>query len=224
MLKDNNKYAYSPQKTALSLHLVIFLLLLCSRLFDMSTTYLVTPNLSMESNVIVRFLGFGWFKFIVLNVLIIMIFFLLFLFSWKRYSNWKTVRYKFELYTKDQSEKRSRTRNIALEVGITLPIYVIITGYFQGLINLMIYMEWVLIRFTNLLFLYPLIVGGIFGSISLYLTKKILYSRNSDSSKKAHKVMVAKKDHEDDEDYNFLISSTDNSPKPWMSRSDRDRS
>jgi hypothetical protein len=56
-------------------------------------------------------------------------------------------------------------------------------------------MEWILVSFTNLLFLYPIIVGGIFGSISLYLTKKILYSRKSGSWGTAHKVMVAKREH-----------------------------
>jgi hypothetical protein len=198
MFKDNIKNAYSPKKTALSLYLVIFLLLFCSRIFDMSTTYLVTPNLAMESNVIVRFLGFGWFRFIVMNILIIMVFFLLFWFSWMRYSYWKAMRYKFEIYSKNLSENKTKSRKIALEIGITLPIYVIITGYFQGLINLLIYMEWILISFTNLIFLYPLVVGGIFGSISLYLTKKILYTRNSGGSKKAHKVMVARKPNEND--------------------------
>jgi hypothetical protein len=57
----------------------------------------------------------------------------------------------------------------------------------------MIYMEWILVSFTNMLFLYPIIVGGIFGSISLYLTKKILYSKKPRSTTKPHKVMMPKR-------------------------------
>lgn len=187
MLKNDKscKNPYSPKGSPPSLYLVIFILLFCSRLFDMSTTYLATPNLTLESNIMVRTMGLGWFRFIVLNILITLMIFILFKYSWSRFSNGKSSR-----HAKRQNPK---SRNIPLEIGITLPIYVIITGYFQGLINIMIYMEWILISFTNMPFLYPIVVGGIFGSVSLYLTKKILYSKDPWFSKKAHKVMVPKR-------------------------------
>jgi hypothetical protein len=186
MLKDDKSIGnpFSSKGSPPSLYLVIFILLFCSRLFDMSTTYLATPNLTLESNIMVRTMELGWFRFIVLNILITLMIFLLFKFSWSKYSNGKTSRHI--------DEQNPKPRNIPLEIGITLPIYVIITGYFQGLINIMIYMELILISFTNMLFLYPIIVGGIFGSVSLYLTKKILYSKEPRFSKKAHKVMMPK--------------------------------
>jgi hypothetical protein len=209
----------------------------------MSTTYLATPNLSMESNVMVSILGLGWFRFILVNLLITMVIFLVFQISWTRYN-----RRKERIY---QNEFKSKKRNIPLEIGITIPIYVIITGYFQGLMNILIYMEWVLVSFTYLLFLYPIIVGGIFGSVSLYLTKKILYSKKSKGP--AHKVMMAKREsypeefdeepkEEDElafpppppppddleiqfeENHNSLISSNENSSNPWIIRSEEDRS
>jgi hypothetical protein len=146
-----------------------------------------------------------------------------------------------------------KSRNIPLEIGITLPIYVIITGYFQGLMNILIYMEWILVSFTNLLFLYPLVVGGIFGSVSLYLTKKILYKKKSGKKGPAHKVLIAKREsypekydeepkEEDEltfpppppplddmeikfeENHNPLITSNDSSPKSWINISEEDRS
>lgn len=213
--RKNFKHSYSSNPTLL-FYLVIFMLLFCSRLFDMSTTYLATPNLSMESNIMVTTLGLGWFLFIVLNVLITLAIFLLFKFSWSRFSNRKAISNYFE--------PKPKSRNIPLEIGITLPIYVIITGYFQGLINILIYMEWILISFTNLLFLYPLIVGGIFGSISLYLTKKILYARKPRNVKKAHKVRIPKKIEEPEQGHNFFIIPMDNSPNSWIKISEKDRS
>lgn len=236
---------YSPKNSSLSLYLVIFILLICSRLFDIGTTYLATPNLAMESNVMVRFLGFEWFRLIVLNIFIILIFFLLFRYSWARFTEGRAYR--------NSDEQDAKPGNFVLEIGITLPIYVIITGYFQGFMNILVYMEWILISFTNLLFLYPLIVGGIFGSISLYLAKKILYSKNPESSKPAHKVMVAKREYYNEEfveepeevdefdfpppppppdemkiqfegNHNPLITSNANSLKSWISISEEDRS
>lgn len=237
--------SYSPKNSSLSLYLVIFILLLCSRLFDMSTTYLATPNLSMESNIMVTSLGLGWLRFILVNLLITMVIFLVFRISWARYSRRREANLR--------DENRSKKRNLPLEIGITIPIYVIITGYFQGLVNILIYMEWILISFTNLFFLYPIIVGGIFGSISLYLTKKILYSKKSRSSRPAHKVMIAKRESypgeyveepkegdefifpppppplndmeiQFEENHNSLISSNDSSSNPWIMKSEEDRS
>jgi heme/copper-type cytochrome/quinol oxidase subunit 2 len=110
-----NTYSSNP---SLLFYLVIFMLLFCSRLFDMSTTYLATPNLEMESNIMVRTLGLGWFRFIVLNVLITLAIFLLFKFSWSRFSNGRT----------NKNKQNPKPRNVPLEIGITLPIYVIITA------------------------------------------------------------------------------------------------
>jgi hypothetical protein len=151
-----------------------------------------------------------------LNVLITSAIFLLFKFSWSRFTRRRLVSNLFE--------QKPKSRNIPLEIGITLPIYVIITGYFQGLINILIYMEWILISFTNLLFLYPLIVGGIFGSVSLYLTKKILYKRNPGRVKKAHKVRIPKRIEEPESGQNFFIIPMDESPNSWVKISERDRS
>jgi hypothetical protein len=90
-------------------------------------------------------------------------------------------------------------RNVSLEIGITLPIYVIITGYFQGVVNIMIYFKWVIFTFTHFLILYPVIIGGVFGFISLFLTKRIIYLKRPWLSKKAHKVMVPKKIEEEED-------------------------
>jgi hypothetical protein len=92
-----------------------------------------------------------------------------------------------------QIRTRAVHRNIFLEIGITLPIYVIITGYFQGVVNIMIYLRFIIISFTNFIFLYPLIIGGVFGYLSLYLTKHLLYSRHPWLTKKAHKIMIPNK-------------------------------
>jgi hypothetical protein len=93
------------------------------------------------------------------------------------------------------------------------------------MMNILIYMEWILISFTNLLFLYPLIVGGIFGSISLYLTKKILYKRNPENVKRAHKVRIPKKIEEPEPGgHNFFIIPTDNPSNPWIKISEKDKS
>ncbi len=242
-VSDNS---YSPKNSSLSLYLVIFILLICSRLFDMSTTYLATPNLSMESNIMVTTLGLGWSRFIVVNLLITMVIFLVFRISWARYCRRREASF--------QDGNRSKKRNIPLEIGITIPIYVIITGYFQGLINILIYMEWILVSFTHLLFLYPIVVGGIFGSVSLYLTKKILYSKKSGKKGPAHKVMMAKREsypeefveepkEEDElafpppppppneemeiqfeENHSSLISSNESSSNPWIMISEEERS
>jgi heme/copper-type cytochrome/quinol oxidase subunit 2 len=115
--EKNLKHSYSSNPTLL-FYLVIFMLLFCSRLFDMSTTYLATPNLAMESNIMVTTLGLGWFRFIVLNILITLAIFLLFKISWSRFSNGRT----------NKNKQNPKPRNVPLEIGITLPIYVIITG------------------------------------------------------------------------------------------------
>ena len=179
------KILNSQKKSNLSLYLIVFILLLCSRLFDISTTYLATPNLTKESNLMVRILGLGWFNFIFMNIVIIVAFFFLFRFSWSRFMKMHPLIDKYK-------KSRVNHRNIPLEIGITLPIYVIITGYFQGIVNIMIHLKLVIVSFTNFLYLYPAIIGGVFGYISLYITKHILYLKPPWFRKKAHKVMIPK--------------------------------
>ncbi|UCG69115.1 MAG: hypothetical protein JSV09_15240 [Thermoplasmata archaeon] len=179
------KIINSQKKSNLSLYLIVFILLLCSRIFDISTTYLATPNLSNESNIMVRALGLGWFNFIFMNIVIILAFFFLFRFSWSKFMKTHPLIDKYR-------KSHGNHRNISLEIGITLPIYVIITGYFQGLVNIMIYLKLIIVSFTNFLYLYPAIIGGVFGYISLYITKHVLYLERPRLRKKAHKVMIPK--------------------------------
>jgi len=91
-----------------------------------------------------------------------------------------------------QVRSHASRRNISLEIGMTLPIYVIITGYFQGIVNMMIHLELIIFSFASFLFLYPIIIGGIFGYISLYITKRFLYLGHPRFIKKAHKIMMPK--------------------------------
>ncbi len=84
-------------------------------------------------------------------------------------------------------------RKVAYEIGITLPVYVIITGYFQGIVNMMIYFGLIVVSFTHSQFLYPVMIGGIFGIISHYFSKRMLYSGQKPLSKRPHKVMVSQK-------------------------------
>lgn len=219
-MKEDRKTSWNgnlEKKSNLQIYFVILTLLVCSRLFDIYTTYLATPDLEAESNFMVRYLGFGWFILIIMNVLIIFIFFLLFRFSWSQLMKRYLIKQRpdtpyFQELKNDQRHpkinKRSyaKHRNISLEIGITLPIYVIITGYFQGLVNLMIHLELIILSFINFLFLYPIIIGGIFGYISLYLTKKFLYLGRPRFNRKPHKVMVPKRAEEHD------ISSKEGSP------------
>jgi hypothetical protein len=208
--KIKNEGELEPTKnTNLHLYLIILILLICSRLFDIYTTYLATPDLSQESNFMVRYLGLGWLKLIVMNIVIILVFFLLFRVSWsKLMAGYQERRrdnnqppnelnnYIDHPIINKSIKSRAKHRNIFLEVGLTLPIYVIITGYFQGVVNIMIYSELIIISFTSFLFLYPFIIGFVFGYISLYLTKHLLYFGHPRFSKKAHKVMMPKRSDE----------------------------
>lgn len=200
------KILNSRKKSNLSIYSIVFILLLCSRIFDISTTYLATPDLTMESNILVRHLGLGWFTFILLNILMILIFFLLFRFSWSKFMIRYPIKrmYSIKSIQEMQNDKsypmnnkqirtRAKHRNVFLEIGITLPIYVIITGYFQGVVNIMIHLKFIIVSFTNFLILYPLIIGGVFGYFSLYLTKHLLYSGHPWFTKKAHKIMMPKR-------------------------------
>lgn len=197
---------HSQKKFNLYLYLVIFTLLICSRFFDMYTTYLATPNLTGESNIMVRYLGLGWFNLIFMNIAIILAFFFLFKFSWSKFMNRNPNRrmrdnpssrelnndVKYPI-TNKHVRSRASHRNISLEIGMTLPIYIIITGYFQGIVNMMIHLELIIFSFTSFLFLYPVIIGGAFGYISLYITKRFLYLGHPRFAKKAHKIMMPKR-------------------------------
>ncbi|UCE36456.1 MAG: hypothetical protein JSW00_13165 [Thermoplasmata archaeon] len=203
---ENEGVSEPAKHTYLQLYLIILILLICSRLFDIYTTYLATPDLSEESNFMVRYLGLGWLKFIVINIIIILVFFFLFRISWSKL----IAEYQKEQWDSNHNPNESNNylglpivnksikshakhRNIFLEIGLTLPIYVIITGYFQGVINIMIHLELIVISFTSFIFLYPIIIGFVFGYISLYLTKQLLYFRHPLYSKKVLKFMMAKK-------------------------------
>jgi hypothetical protein len=90
--EEENINVSSPPKPTLSFYLVIFILIICSRLFDIYTTYLATPNLSKESNLLVRYLGLGWFNFIFMNIVIILITFLLFRISWSKFTKINPIK------------------------------------------------------------------------------------------------------------------------------------
>jgi hypothetical protein len=209
-MKENEKefpcIDHPQKKSSLSFYLVIFILLICSRFFDIYTTYLATPNLTKESNIMVRYLGLGWFNLIIMNLVIILVFFFLFRFSWskfkKRYPNkWNRDNPSSRELNNDvrsptnnkDIRSSSKHRNISLEIGMTLPIYVIITGYFQGIVNIMIHLKLIMFSFTSFLLLYPAIIGGVFGYISLHITKHILYLKHPRFTRKAHKIMMPKR-------------------------------
>ena len=50
-----------------------FFLFFLSRCLDLFTTYLVTPDLLMETSPFVRIFNFGWFGFILLNLIFVLI-------------------------------------------------------------------------------------------------------------------------------------------------------
>ena len=194
------------ENTNLFIYITVFALLLCSRIFDIYSTYLVTPDLSGESNFLVRYLGFGWTNLSVMNMAIITVFFLLFAISWSEYSKRREndhggshsgiggfITRNAESVFDDPIETETMQRNVAYEIGITLPIYVIITGYFQGVVNIMIYFGVIVVSFTHSQFLYPVMIGGVFGIISHYFAKRLLYKGHEPLSKKPHKVMVSQK-------------------------------
>ncbi|UCF07463.1 MAG: hypothetical protein JSW28_07380 [Thermoplasmata archaeon] len=206
--KDLNVFEkFSFQKNAnLSVYVLIFLLLLCARVFDIYTTYMATPDLSGESNLMVRYFRLGWMNVSFMNLALIALFFMLFWFSWSEHTkrnqnngkrigtHWRGSCFDARLWGIIGSRKRDATqRNYALEVGITLPIYVIITSYFQGVVNLLIHLELIVVSFIHSQFLYPVMIGGVFGIISHYFAKHLLYSKHPPPSKKPHKVMVPQK-------------------------------
>jgi hypothetical protein len=204
--KTDNHRLCSSRNSNLYIYIAVLVLLLCSRIFDIYTTYLATPDLSGESNFLVRYLGFGWTNLSVMNLGIIAVFFLLFAISWSEFSKRREndqvgshlsiggfVTRNADAEFEDPIETEIMQRNVAYEIGITLPVYVIITGYFQGAVNLMIYFGVIVVSFTHSQFLYPVTIGGVFGIISHYFAKRLLYSKHEPLSEKPHKVMVSQK-------------------------------
>jgi len=203
--KNTNEVPFQ-RNTNLFIYLTVFSLLLCSRIFDIYSTYLVTPDLSGESNFLVRYLGFGWTNLSVMNVAIIVVFFLMFAISWSEFSKRHEndhggshsviggfITRNADAEFHDPIESEIMQRNLAYEIGITLPVYVIITGYFQGAVNIMIYFGVIVVSFTHSQFLYPVMIGGVFGIISHYFAKRLLYKRHEPLSQKPHKVMMPQK-------------------------------
>jgi hypothetical protein len=204
--KNGNNEPPSPRNSNLCIYITVFALLLCSRIFDIFTTYLASPDLSGESNFLVRYLGFGWTNLYVLNLGIIAVFFLLFAFSLSEFSKIRQngcessqssiggfITRNEESVFLEPIETEIMDRNVAYEIGITLPVYVIITSYFQGAVNIMIYFGVIVVSFTHSQFLYPVMIGGVFGIISHYFAKRLLYKRHEPLSNKPHKVMVSQR-------------------------------
>lgn len=204
--KNGNNEPPSPRNSNIYLYITVLLLLLCSRIFDIFTTYLASPDLSGESNFLVRYLGFGWTNLYIMNLGIIAVFFLLFAFSWSEFSKIREngsevsqsclggfITRNEEHEFNEPMDTGIMQRNFGYEIGITLPIYVIITGFFQGAVNIMIYFGVIVVSFTHSQFLYPVMIGGVFGIISHYLAKRLLYKRHDPLSKKPHKVMVSQR-------------------------------
>ena len=204
--KDEDRLGSLSRNTNLYIYITVFALLLCSRIFDIYSTYLVTPDLSGESNFLVRYLGFGWTNLSVMNIAIIVVFFLMFAISWSEFSKRREnyhggshlsvggfVTREADTEFDDPNESEIMQRNVAYEIGITLPIYVIVTGYFQGVVNIMIYFGVIVVSYTHSQFLYPVMIGGVFGIISHYFAKRLLYKRHEPLSKKPHKVMVSQR-------------------------------
>jgi hypothetical protein len=197
IMRNSSEHTF-PRKSNLYIYLTVLGLLICSRFFDIFTTHLVTPDLSGESNFLVRYLGFGWTNLYIINLAIIAAFSLLFAVSWSEFAK-SEENGNHPLHSSiggfvTRNEEIDSTgfleRKVAYEIGITLPIYVIITGYFQGVVNIMIFSGFLVISFLQSQFVYPVMIGGIFGIISHYFAKRLLYARRWPRSEKPHKVMV----------------------------------
>ena len=93
--KNENYRGNTSGSFNLFIYTTVFLLLLCSRIFDVYTTYLATPDLARESNFVVRAFGFGWMNLLIMNIVIITVFFLLFTLSWSRYQKWHVDRQEY---------------------------------------------------------------------------------------------------------------------------------
>lgn len=200
-----NELTYN-RDTNLYMYITVLLLLLFSRIFDILTTYLATPDLSGESNFLVRYLGFGWTNLYIMNAAVVLGFFFLFVLSWSEFTKNRSHDYEstgpsvlgfvtrnVESDINGPVEPAIMQRNVAYEIGITLPVYVIITGYFQGAVNIMVYLGLIVVSFTQSQFLYPVMIGGVFGIISHFFARNMLYSGQKPPSTRPHKVMVSRK-------------------------------
>jgi hypothetical protein len=202
--KNENHGISLSNYSNLYIYVTVFALLLFSRVFDIFTTLLATPDLSGESNFLVRYLGFGWTNLYILNMVIIAVFFILFAISWSEFSKRRSTVYEgsqspfYGFITRNEESiflepDETIDRKVAYEIGITLPVYVIITGYFQGAVNIMVYFGLIVVSFTHSQFLYPVMIGGVFGIISHYFAKRILYTQHKPLSIRPHKVMISRK-------------------------------
>ncbi len=220
LLKDTN----------FGIYLTAFFLLVCSRSFDVYTTYIATPDLAKELNVVVRYFRFGWIDLSIMNIVIILIFSILFILSWSHHMKIRSAKRKstfrpFEKYAfgggeiawnKPHGLNHPRERNIPLELGLTLPIYVIITGFFQGIVNLLIHLDYIIISSTFFVYLYPIIIGLIFGYLSLFLSKRILYSERIKHRRKPHKILMPTIVNTHHDDWVICLAENQNDAKEVM--------
>ncbi|HBX50741.1 MAG TPA: hypothetical protein DEH02_06675 [Bacteroidales bacterium] len=75
--RNTYKINYQTKKTILMTKKIKFLILaflvIVGRFYDAYTTYLYTPDLTYESNIIVKFFGAGWFSVIIFQALLVII-------------------------------------------------------------------------------------------------------------------------------------------------------
>jgi hypothetical protein len=75
----NSKQTYKTRK-----FIILALLVIVGRLYDATTTYLYTPDLTNETNVLVKLFGAGWTSFaIIQTTLIVIIIYLLYFYIFK---------------------------------------------------------------------------------------------------------------------------------------------
>ena len=75
----NSKQTYKTRK-----FIILVLLVIVGRLYDATTTYLYTPDLTNETNVLVKLFGAGWTSFaIIQTILIVIIIYLLYFYLFK---------------------------------------------------------------------------------------------------------------------------------------------
>ncbi len=129
---------------------IISFFLIISRLADGITTYMVTPDLSLEKNPLVIYLNFGWFAMITLGVLLVLI--LIFLtYIGQKYQNLFYIRSTtFSNYVADYFyEKRINSFSFMLKLpkfkksivflGNTLPLTLIIYSLILTVSNILMY-------------------------------------------------------------------------------------
>lgn len=79
MKLKNSKQTYKTRK-----FIILVLLVIVGRLYDATTTYLYTPDLTNETNVLVKLFGAGWTSFaIIQTILIVIIIYLLYFYLFK---------------------------------------------------------------------------------------------------------------------------------------------